>query len=74
MREERRGGYFAVAVSSPNTHKIMARRLKFCSDTPQVYEDIHMNDITLDGVGTVLNISLWTYGCDFLPLGAATQP
>jgi len=34
-------------------------RLKLRPDTPQDYEDIHIRDITLDGVGVVLQVAPW---------------
>jgi alpha-L-rhamnosidase len=47
-------------VAGPNTRGINVLRLKLRTDTPQVYEDIHYNNITLDGVGTLINVSPWT--------------
>lgn len=47
-------------VAGPNTRGINVLRLKLRSDTPQVYEDIHFNNITLDGAGTLINVSAWT--------------
>jgi alpha-L-rhamnosidase len=34
-------------------------RLKLRPDTPQTYEDIHVRDITLDGVGSVIQVAPW---------------
>ncbi len=47
-------------VAGPNTRGINVLRLKLRTDTPQLYEDIHYNNITLDGVGTLINVSPWT--------------
>jgi alpha-L-rhamnosidase len=35
-------------------------RLKLRPDTPQQYEDIHVRDITLDGLGSVIAVAPWT--------------
>jgi alpha-L-rhamnosidase len=35
-------------------------RLKLRTDTPQIYEDIHFQNITLDGTGPLINVSPWT--------------
>jgi alpha-L-rhamnosidase len=34
-------------------------RLKLRPDTPQLYEDIHYRDITLDGAGPILQVRPW---------------
>jgi polygalacturonase len=47
-------------VAGPDTRGINVLRLKLRTDTPQTYEDIHYNDITLDGVGTLISIAPWT--------------
>jgi alpha-L-rhamnosidase len=47
-------------IAGPNSRGINMLRLKLRTDTPQHYEDIHYNNITLDGVGTLINISPWT--------------
>ena len=40
--------------------------LKLRSDTPQVYEDIHYKDITLNGAGTLINVAPWTQYFDLM--------
>jgi alpha-L-rhamnosidase len=35
-------------------------RLKLRTDTPQLYEDIHLRDITLDGKGQLISIQPWS--------------
>jgi len=47
-------------IAGPNSRGINMLRLKLRTDTPQVYEDIHYDDITLDGVGTLFNVSSWS--------------
>jgi polygalacturonase len=47
-------------VAGPNTRGINVLRLKLRTDTPQVYENIHYNNITLDGVGTLIKVDPWT--------------
>jgi alpha-L-rhamnosidase len=47
-------------IAGPNSRGINMLRLKLRTDTPQHYEDIHYNNITLDGAGTLINISPWT--------------
>jgi polygalacturonase len=47
-------------VEGPQSQGINVLRLKLRTDTPQVYEDIHYNDITLNGTGTLINVSPWT--------------
>ncbi len=46
-------------VNGTNT-KMPLVRLKLRPDTPQTYEDIHYNDITLNGTGTLIAIQPWT--------------
>jgi parallel beta-helix repeat protein len=46
-------------IAGPESRGINMLRLKLRTDTPQVYEDIHFNDITLDGAGTLVNVSSW---------------
>jgi len=57
-------------VAGPETRGISVLRLKLRTDTPQLYEDIHVTDITLDGVGTLINISPWTQ-YETIPAGRA---
>jgi len=57
-------------VAGPNTRGINVLRLKLRTDTPQVYEDIHYNNITLDGLGTLINVSPWTQ-YETIPPGTA---
>ena len=45
-------------VAGPGT-KMPLVRLKLRPDTPQDYEDIHFNDITLDGVGSLISVEPW---------------
>ena len=40
--------------------KIALARLKLRPDTPQLYEDIHYCNITLNGAGTILEVQPWT--------------
>jgi len=47
-------------VVGPNSGGITVLRLKLRTDTPQTYEDIHFNDITLDGVGTLIGFAPWS--------------
>jgi parallel beta-helix repeat protein len=46
-------------IAGPNTQGIAMLRLKLRTDTPQAYEDIHFDDITLDGTGTLINVTSW---------------
>jgi alpha-L-rhamnosidase len=39
---------------------ITMMRLKLRTDTPQLYEDIHFHDISLEGAGTILGMAPWT--------------
>ena len=48
-----------LAVSAATTSGVSILRLKLRTDTPQTYEDIHFEDITLDGVGTLISIAPW---------------
>ncbi|HVT79850.1 MAG TPA: glycosyl hydrolase family 28 protein [Phycisphaerae bacterium] len=47
-------------VAGPNSGGITVLRLKLRTDTPQTYEDIHINNITLDGVGTLIGVAPWS--------------
>lgn len=47
-------------IAGPNSRGINMLRLKLRTDTPQHYSDIHYNNITLDGAGTLINIAPWT--------------
>jgi len=47
-------------IAGPDSGSINMLRLKLRTDTPQVYEDIHYKNITLDGSGTLINVSPWT--------------
>jgi alpha-L-rhamnosidase len=47
-------------IAGPESRGINMLRLKLRTDTPQHYEDIHYRNITLDGVGTLINMSPWT--------------
>jgi alpha-L-rhamnosidase len=53
-------------IAGPNTRGIQMLRLKLRTDTPQVYEDIHFKNITLDGQGTIFNIAPWTQYADLM--------
>jgi polygalacturonase len=46
-------------VIGPGTGGIALIRLKLRPDTPQDYEDIHVRDITVDGVGRLVSIEPW---------------
>ncbi|MDP9173272.1 MAG: glycosyl hydrolase family 28 protein [Planctomycetota bacterium] len=46
-------------IAGPGTRGISLVRLKLRPDTPQTYEDIHFNNITLDGAGRFLSIEPW---------------
>ncbi|MFT3784244.1 MAG: glycosyl hydrolase family 28 protein [Nibricoccus sp.] len=47
-------------VSSSPTRMNSVIRLKMRPDTPQTYENIHFNNIVLEGYGKVLSIESWT--------------
>ncbi|MFT3868126.1 MAG: glycosyl hydrolase family 28 protein [Nibricoccus sp.] len=47
-------------VSSSPTRTNSVVRLKMRPDTPQTYEDIHFNNIVLEGYGKLLSIEPWT--------------
>ena len=47
-------------IAGPESKGINMLRLKLRTDTPQHYEDIHYRNITLDGAGTLINMSPWT--------------
>ncbi len=47
-------------IAGPNTRGISMLRLKLRTDTPQLYEDIHYKNITLDGVGTIITVASWS--------------
>lgn len=47
-------------VVGPHTHAVAALRLKLRTDTPQLYEDIHLSDITLDSQGVVITVAPWS--------------
>jgi alpha-L-rhamnosidase len=53
-------------VIGPNTRGTSVLRLKLRADTPQLYEDIHVKNITLDGAGQVLNIAPWRQYFDLM--------
>jgi polygalacturonase len=46
-------------VIGPGTRGISLIHLKLRPDTPQDYEDIHVRDITLNGVGRMVSIEPW---------------
>lgn len=47
-------------ISSSPTRTNSVVRLKMRPDTPQTYEDIHFNNIVLEGYGKLLSIEPWT--------------
>jgi alpha-L-rhamnosidase len=47
------------SVGGPNSGGISMLRLKLRPDTPQQYSDIHFNDITLVGSGSIINVAPW---------------
>lgn len=47
-------------IVGPDSRGLNMLRLKLRTDTPQLYEDIHFRNITLDGTGTLINVSPWT--------------
>lgn len=47
-------------ISSSPTRTNSVVRLKMRPDTPQTYEDIHFNNIVLEGFGKLLSIEPWT--------------
>jgi alpha-L-rhamnosidase len=47
-------------IAGPESRGINMLRLKLRTDTPQRYEDIHYRNITLDGAGTLINMSPWS--------------
>jgi polygalacturonase len=47
-------------VSASPTRTNSGVRLKLRPDTPQTYEDIHFNNIVLEGYGKLLSIEAWT--------------
>ncbi len=47
-------------VVGPKTRGTSILRLKFRTDTPEVYEDIHVRNVELDGVGQIVNFSPWS--------------
>lgn len=49
-----------VDVERCITRKPTVLRLKLRPDTPQLYENIRLNDITLEGGGVIFNISPWS--------------
>ena len=53
-------------IAGPNTRGISMLRLKLRTDTPQLYEDIHYKNITLDGVGTIITVASWSQYEDFM--------
>jgi alpha-L-rhamnosidase len=46
-------------VAGPGTNRNVLVRLKLRPDTPQLYENIRFNDITLDGHGSLFSIEPW---------------
>jgi alpha-L-rhamnosidase len=44
----------------PKTRGLAVLRLKFRTDTPEIYEDIHVKNIELDGAGQIVNFSPWS--------------
>lgn len=46
-------------VAGPGTSRNVLVRLKLRPDTPQLYENIHFNDITLDGHGSIFSVEPW---------------
>jgi polygalacturonase len=44
----------------PRSYGIAVLRLKMRTDTPQLYEDMHFSDITLEGDGSVITIAPWS--------------
>jgi alpha-L-rhamnosidase len=47
-----------ISASPTRTNSVV--RLKLRPDTPQTYEDIHFNNIVLEGYGKLLSIEAWT--------------
>jgi alpha-L-rhamnosidase len=47
-------------IAGPDSRGINMLRLKLRTDTPQLYEDIHYKNITLDGAGTLINVAPWS--------------
>ena len=50
----------------PASRGINVVRLKLRPDTPELYEDIHYKDITLNGAGTLINVAPWTQYFDLM--------
>ena len=48
-----------VDIEHCTTTKPTVLRLKLRPDTPQQYENFHLNDITVEGSGLIFNISPW---------------
>jgi alpha-L-rhamnosidase len=46
-------------VAGPGTNRNVVVRLKLRPDTPQLYENITVKDITLDGHGSIFSIEPW---------------
>jgi polygalacturonase len=53
-------------VAGPMTRGTSVLRLKLRTDTPQLYEDIHVNNIHLDGAGNVINVAPWSQYFDLM--------
>ena len=49
-----------VKVERCTTHKPTVLRLKLRPDTPQLYENVSLNDITMLGNGVIFNVSPWS--------------
>jgi len=47
-------------INASNTRTNTVVRLKLRPDTPQTYEDIHFNNITVEGYGQLFSIDPWT--------------
>ena len=58
-------------VSASSTRSNSVVRLKLRPDTPQTYEDIHFNNITVEGYGQLISIDPWT---QYFDLKGQTPP
>jgi alpha-L-rhamnosidase len=58
-------------ISASSTRSNSVVRLKLRPDTPQTYEDIHFNAITVEGYGQLISIDPWT---QYFDLKGRTPP
>ena len=58
-------------ISASSTRSNSVVRLKLRPDTPQTYEDIHFNNITVEGYGQLISIDPWT---QYFDLKGQTPP